>query len=136
MATPRYAGGCLCGAVRYQAQGVASNLCFCHCTSCRRAAGAPMVAWATFARGDFTITSGTLTEYRSSTEVRRGFCAVCGTGLTYRHAAREGETDVTLGTLDDPRQLVPEMHLWVAEKLPWLVIEDGRPQYRGSFPPS
>ncbi len=133
MATPAYLGGCLCGAVRYRAQGLARNLCFCHCTSCRRAAGAPMVAWVSFARGDFTVTHGTLTEYRSSAPVTRGFCARCGTPLTYRHDGRDGETDVTLGSFDDPRQLSPEMHLWVAEKLPWLAIDDGRPQHRGGF---
>jgi hypothetical protein len=136
MATPEYAGGCMCGAVRYQAQGVARNLCFCHCSSCRRSAGAPLVAWVSFARGDFSITHGTLTEYRSSAQVSRGFCALCGTSLTYRHAARDGETDVTLGSFDDPRRLAPEMHVWVAEKLPWLSIDDGRVQHRGGFPPS
>jgi hypothetical protein len=136
MATPRYAGGCPCGAVGYQAQGRARNLCFCYCTSCQRAAGAPVVAWVTFARGDFSVTHGTLTEYRSSAEVSRGFCALCGTSLTYRHDARDGETDVTLATLDEPALLAPEMHLWVAEKLPWLAIDDGRPQHRGGFPQS
>jgi hypothetical protein len=85
---------------------------------------------------DRSITRGTLTEYRSSEQVSRGFCALCGTSLTYRHVGRDGETDVTLGSFDDPRQLAPEMHLWVAEKLPWLSIEDGRPQHRGGFPPS
>jgi hypothetical protein len=91
-----------------------------------------MVAWVSFARGDFRVTHGTLTEYRSSAQVRRGFCALCGTPLTYRHEARDGETDVTLSTFDEPGPLAPEMHVWVAEKLPWLSIDDGLPQHRGS----
>jgi len=124
----------MCGSVRYQAHGLARNQCFCHCTSCRRSAGAPLVAWVTFARADFVITHGALSVYRSSAQVSRGFCALCGTSLTYRHAARDGETDVTLATFDDPLQFAPEMHLWVAEKLPWLSIDDGRPQYPGSSP--
>src|ERR1700680_1228737 len=127
-----YAGGCLCGAVRYEVSGPAANLCFCHCVSCRRAAGAPMVPWATFAREQFRVTRGRLAQYRSSAPVVRGLCAVCGTSLTYRHEGRAGEIDVTLATLDEAAARAPQMHVWVAEKLPWVRISDGLPQYAGS----
>jgi hypothetical protein len=123
-----YAGGCLCGAVRYQLTGAVGNPCFCHCASCRRASGAPMVPWGTFARDRVRITHGTLSEFRSSPQVWRGFCARCGTSLTYRHAARAAEIDVTLATLDDPTAIAPLMHVWVAERLPWVTIGDQLPQ--------
>jgi hypothetical protein len=55
-----FRGGCLCGAVRYEAQGPATQLCFCHCESCRRAAGAPGVPWATFQAANFKLTKGAL----------------------------------------------------------------------------
>jgi hypothetical protein len=131
MEQTRYAGGCLCGAVRYEASGPARNLCYCHCHSCRRAAGSPAVAWGTFARGGFRVTHGTLAEFHSSDPVQRGFCAACGSCLTYRHEARPAEIDVTLATLDEATQLVPQMHVWVADKLPWVRIADGLPQYPG-----
>ena len=123
-----YSGGCLCGAVRYEVSGSPRNLCFCHCESCRRAAGAPAVPWGTFPRGGFRLTRGELTEYRSSAAVTRSFCARCGSSLTYRHDARPGETDVTLATLDEPARLAPQMHVWVGDKLPWESISDGLPQ--------
>ena len=129
MAGPSYSGGCLCGSVRYQVSGAARNLCYCHCSSCRRAAGAPLVPWGTFARDSFRVTRGTLSEYRSSPPVLRGFCESCGSSLTYRHAARPAEIDVTLATLDDAAQLAPQMHVWVAEKLPWVAISDGLPRF-------
>ena len=124
-----YLGGCLCAGVRYQASGTVSTLCFCHGASCRRASGAPMVSWGTFARANFRLTRGSLAEYRSSPAVTRGFCAACGTALTYRNDARAAEIDVTLATLDDPTLLAPQMHLWVGDKLPWVSIDDGRPQF-------
>jgi hypothetical protein len=127
-----YAGGCFCGAVRYQVSGPTRYLCYCHCHSCRRAAGSPAVAWGTFARNGFRVTHGTLAEFRSSTPVRRGFCAACGSCLTYQNAARPDEIDVTLATLDDAAQLAPRAHVWVADKLPWMRIEDGLPQYPGT----
>ena len=48
-------GGCHCGAIRYQAEGDVLVHALCHCTDCRRHAGAPMVGWTirlAFARGD------------------------------------------------------------------------------------
>ena len=131
MERARYAGGCLCGAVGYEAAGPARNLCYCHCESCRRAAGSPVVAWGTFDRSGFRVTHGTLAEFRSSAQVVRGFCAACGSCLTYRHEARPAEIDVTLASLDEVAQLAPQVHVWVADKLPWMQIEDGLPQFPG-----
>jgi hypothetical protein len=128
MTQATYAGGCLCGAVRYEITGPVSNPCFCHCTTCRRATGAPMVPWGTFAREAVRIVHGRLSEFRSSAQVARGFCAHCGTSLTYRHEARAGEIDVTLSTLDDPTLLAPRMHVWVKDRLPWVAIGDDLPQ--------
>jgi len=131
MDEPRYNGGCLCGSVRYEVSGPGSNLCYCHCNSCRRAAGAPVVPWGTFPSASFLVTRGTLTEYRSSPPVLRGFCAACGSSLTYRHATRPAEIDVTLATLDEAAGFAPRRHLWVGDKLPWVSITDGLPQYVG-----
>jgi hypothetical protein len=124
-----YSGGCLCGAVRYEASGPVTNPCYCYCNSCRRATGAPFVAWGTFAHSRFRVTRGTLAEYRSSPQVWRGLCTACGGALTYRHDARAGEIDVTLASLDEAATLAPQMHVWVSDKLPWVTISDGLPQF-------
>lgn len=124
-----YSGGCLCGRVRYQARGDVQHLSFCHCESCRRAIGAPMVPWGTFARKNFSIVQGRLAEYRSSPGVTRGFCADCGTSLTYRRDQRAEEIDLTLSSLDQPGTLTPLMHIWVEDKPAWVVIADGLPQF-------
>ena len=121
-------GGCLCGAVRYRISGPVSNPCFCHCADCRRATGGSMVPWGTFAREALCIVRGHLSEFRSSAQVSRGFCAQCGTSLSYRHDAHAGEIDVTLSTLDEPTLVPPRMHVWVKDRLPWVVIGDDLPQ--------
>jgi len=90
-----------------------------------------MVPWGTFARDSVRITHGPLTEFRSSARAWRGFCARCGTPLTYRNEARSAEIDVTLATLDEPALIQPRMHVWVAERLPWLAIGDQLPQFAG-----
>jgi uncharacterized glyoxalase superfamily protein PhnB len=127
--TTHYRGGCLCGAVRYEAEGPVTDLCFCHCESCRRAAGAPSVAWMTFDSSAFRVSKGELREFRSSAAVLRGFCAACGTSLTWRRDDKPSELDVTLATLDDIEALRPEVHLWLEEKPSWVAIRDGLPQF-------
>ena len=75
--------------------GRARNLCY---LSLRRAAaarpGRRCVAWVSFARGGFRHT-GTPDRISLLGTGPRGFCARCGTPLTYRNAARPGEIDVT-----------------------------------------
>ncbi len=124
-------GGCACGAVRYEARGPAENLCFCHCASCRRAAGATPVAWATFATERFALVRGALASFRSSEPVVRGFCATCGTSLTYAHAARPDSVDVTLASFDEPGTLRPACHIWVSDRIAWTALGDGLPQHAG-----
>ena len=127
----KIAGGCSCGDVRYQVEESLSSRCFCHCESCRRACGAPFVAWGTTPVSDFEVTSGTMTFYRSSPKVRRGFCQLCGTSLTYANEASASTLDVALATLDDPNRIKPEFHIWLDDKLEWVSIADGLPTYPG-----
>jgi hypothetical protein len=134
MADSVYVGGCLCGAVRYEARGLPRYLCLCYCDSCRRAAGAPVVPWVTFATAEVRFPRGAVTEYRSSAQVMRGFCATCGTTLSFVNQTRAQDTDLTLASLDEPQQLAPAMHVWVQDKLPWLAIADGLPQYPAGAP--
>ena len=124
-------GGCLCGQVRYQAGAPPGQSMICHCRSCQRGAGAPAVAWLTFAAASFRFTAGEPRRFRSSDPVLRGFCAACGTPLTYEHADRPGEIDVTTASLDDPDAFPPTYHAQVADDAAWLEFGDGLPTYRG-----
>ena len=49
--------------------------------------------------------------------------------LTYRRDGRPTAIDVTLASLEDPTLLKPECHIWVSDKLPWVVIDDGLPLF-------
>lgn len=124
-----YAGRCFCGGVTFTVQGPAKFACFCHCESCRRAAGGVYVPWATFAKETFVITSGTMAQFHSAPGVTRGLCSTCGTALTYEHEDRAGQVDVTLTSFDDPSEFSPSAHIWVEDKLPWVTIDDDLPQY-------
>lgn len=87
------------------------------------------MAWATFEKESFAVTSGSMLEHHSAPQVTRGLCSKCGTSLTYEHEDRDGEIDVTLTSFDDPSEISPAAHIWVEDKLPWVCIDDGLPQY-------
>lgn len=115
--------------MRFSVTGPIRNRSFCHCLSCRRATGGALVAWGTVDEGDFRILSGEISVHRSSPQVERGFCRKCGTSLTYRHELRFGEIDFTLVSLDAAERFEPQVHIWVQDRLPWVQIDDGHPQF-------
>ena len=127
-------GGCSCGAVRYEARGDCSNSMLCHCRSCRKAAGAPVVAWATFALSGFRFTEGTPAEFRSSPPVVRTFCDTCGTPLTYRHEDYGDAIDITTCSLDEPERFPPTHHSWLSHDVPWVRFGDGLQGFQESRP--
>lgn len=113
-------GGCHCGAVRYTIAGDLIHHTLCHCSDCRRNAGAPVVGWAGARREQFHI-DGDLTDYRSSPDATRSFCPTCGTGLFYvNEEVLPGLIDVQTSTFDTPEASAPSAHVQVAERLPWM----------------
>jgi hypothetical protein len=122
-------GGCLCGAIRYRVAGPPRSTSLCHCGSCRRATGGPSLAWAIFDEDKIEIVEGRLAVYASSPGVERGFCAACGTSLTYRRANRPGLFDVTTVSLDDPEAFPPTKEIWIEEKLAWEAANPELPHF-------
>jgi hypothetical protein len=113
-------GSCHCGAISYEAEGEPDHHALCHCTDCRRSAGAPMVGWIAF-KEDQVRVNGTPATYASSERGRREFCATCGTGLFYRNAAYlPGIVDIQSSTLHTAADVPPGAQIQVAERLPWM----------------
>ena len=127
-------GGCLCGATRYEAKGEPVAVALCHCSMCRRAAGAPAVAWAMFPADALSIVRGELSTFASSRGVERGFCGRCGTQLTFSADFLPGLVDVTVGSMDDPASLSPQMHIWESRRVSWLATSDQWPRH-AELPP-
>lgn len=113
-------GRCHCGAVSYEFQGGPVYTALCHCSDCRRCAGAPAVAWIAVKSDDFSIRHGQPALYRSSPDAERWFCGECGTGLYYvNENVLPGLVDIQLATLDDPEAFSPQIHVQTADALAW-----------------
>jgi hypothetical protein len=124
-----WAGGCLCGAVRYQSEADPVRVVICHCAICRHVSGAPMLCFVHFPVSAFTWVAGGPTRYRSSANAERGFCAHCGSTLTMYEPVITDRVQVALGSLDKPELIRPNDHVWTKQQLPWLRIEDDLPRF-------
>ncbi len=116
MSASTHSGGCQCGAVRFRVEGQLGDVSVCHCRMCQKAFGgfyAPLVS----TRGaTVTWTRGERQTYRSSNFVDRGFCAKCGTPLTYE--APDGLA-LAIGAFDHPEAIVPVTQFGLESKLPY-----------------
>lgn len=130
---PPYWGGCHCGRVRYQARAYPDNVRLCHCKSCRKVTGAPFFARAVFPRDGVDI-SGQIEWYNTTPDLRRGHCGHCGATVAAQRLSRSNFISLSLGSMDDPDALPPEEHIWVSEKVGWVNIDDGLPQYPQGVP--
>lgn len=73
-------GGCACGAVRFQAHAP-RDYHVCHCGTCRRWAGGPLMAVDC---GAAVTVEGPVSVWNSSDWAARGHCSRCGSPVFYR----------------------------------------------------
>ena len=112
-------GGCQCGAVRYGLKAWPGEASICHCRMCQKAFGSYFAPLASVERADLEWTRGAPAVFRSSTIVTRGFCAACGTPLTYDYEA--GPTIAfSLGSLDDPTAVPPAIQYGIEGVMPFF----------------
>lgn len=116
-----YTGGCLCGAIRFEAVGPAEKPHTCSCKMCQRHTGALTAAWVEFPRAavKWTGSGGKPKVYRSSDASSRAFCPACGSTI----GAMDDNPVIALllGTFDaaDEKELMPTAHSF----------QDGRPKW-------
>lgn len=96
--TQIYQGSCLCGRVTYEVKGELRNVCYCHCTQCRKTSG-HFVASTQCLLQDITINEESITWYRSSDTATRGFCRVCGSQMFWKPEGGE-RISIFAGSLD------------------------------------
>ena len=124
-------GGCMCGAVRYEATGKPFAINHCHCRSCRKHNGAAVVTLVGFAADQVRFSGDERKIYESSPGVGRAFCGNCGTPLTWEGIGSESEPifELHISTFDNPDDLVPTAHTFDSERIRWFDVADNLPRY-------
>jgi hypothetical protein len=136
MSDPTISGSCLCGAVKYRAEGEPAAVALCHCDDCQRQSGAAFSVNVLVAGDALTIEGeDSLRAFETVGEEtgeprQRKFCGSCGSPILTEMAEMGGIVAIKAGTLDDRSWLEPEMAVWCESKQPWL---DGSAEL-GEFP--
>ncbi|PRD45880.1 aldehyde-activating protein [Phyllobacterium phragmitis] len=114
---PFHTGGCQCGAVRFRVEGRLGDGSICHCRMCQKAFGGFYAPLVSVRETSLTWTRGEPKRFQSSNHVKRGFCAECGTPLTYE--APDGVA-LAIGAFDAPEEIEPAVQWGMEGKLPYV----------------
>ncbi|MEW7008617.1 GFA family protein [Lentilitoribacter sp. EG35] len=120
-----HVGGCLCGAIRFQAKGPALKPHTCSCKMCQRHSGSLTAVWVEFPKESVSWNGagGMPTTYRSSEYSSRAFCPVCGSTL----GAIDDEPTIALlvGTFDktNNKELIPLAHSYKGRRPKWWHVD-------------
>lgn len=119
-------GGCLCGALRFEAEGDPLRVGLCHCMDCRKHHGALFHASAIYSE-DAVIIHGQSRHYQ-----KRHFCPRCGSSVYSRSGE---EIELHLGSMDSPSVFAPTYELWTIRREDWLPPFPLRQSYEKDRPP-
>jgi hypothetical protein len=128
-------GGCQCGHVRYAAVIHDDDAYLCHCRMCQRATGGVSIAFKNMKKADVTWTGAAPDLFASSPIAERGFCARCGTPLTFAFPDSDN-IDLTVGSFDEPARFQPRHHFGVESWHPQWLDTRGLPTYRADENPA
>ena len=133
-------GGCLCGAVRYQAAGEPVMVAICQCTHCQRQSGGAYSVNVGIAKGSLQFSGDQPTTYEdrgsSGLPVHRRFCARCGSPIFSQVDSSPQLDWLKAGTLDDTSWVQPQLAVWCGSAQPWVKLPDALPQFAQNPPGS
>ncbi|MEF2549524.1 GFA family protein [Aurantimonas sp. E1-2-R+4] len=122
-------GGCICGHVRYQVAPEPLIVHCCHCRGCQKNSGSAFALNAVFEAGRVQLISGEVEEITVPTPSGTGQdvtrCAKCKVAVWSNYnmgGLRKHIRFIRVGTLDDPDQFPPDVHIYTCSKQPWVVM--------------
>jgi hypothetical protein len=121
----RYIGGCLCGALRYEAEGEPLYEGYCYCADCRKASGSGFIPFMGFP-GRAVRFSGHSLKFTSraanGNDAVRNSCRICG-GLVFGGEVGKSQAfTIYAGSLDDPSSFNPTVAIFTHDRPTWALI--------------
>jgi hypothetical protein len=123
-------GGCSCGAVRYRLTSEPLFVHCCHCLNCQRQTGSAFVVNLLIEADRVEVVSGepepvdVPRDDGSSQRIYR--CPTCRVAL-YSEYSSPKLRYVRAGTLDEPRGIEPDVHIFTRSKVGWVTLPESVP---------
>jgi hypothetical protein len=130
-------GGCACGAVRYRLASAPMFVHCCHCRDCQRQTGSAFVLNALIEADRVILLSGNAEPVAVPTDsglphqIHR--CPACKVAVWSIYGAGPKLRFVSVGTLDDPSAMPPDVHIYTRSKLPWVALPEGVPAFEAYY---
>jgi len=125
-------GGCACGAVRYRLMSEPLFVHCCHCLNCQRQTGSAFVVNLLIEAGRVEVLAGDpqpVDVPRDDGSSQRIFrCPACQVAV-FSEYTRPEVRFVRGGTLDDPRGVEPDVHIYTRSKVGWVTLPGGVPAF-------
>lgn len=125
-------GGCTCGHVRYRIVGKPMIVHCCHCRGCQKNSGSAFALNALYEADRVTVLTGEVESVKVPTPSGTGQiitrCRNCKVAVwsNYRMGGLlERIRFIRVGTLDDPDQLPPDIHIYTMSIQPWVRLPEG-----------
>jgi len=125
-------GGCACGAVRYRLTTDPLFTHCCHCLNCQRQTGSAFVINLLIEAARMELLAGVpqpVEVLRDDGSKQRIFrCPTCQVAV-FSEYGRPGVRFVRGGTLDQPDEIAPDVHIFTRSKVSWITLPDAVPAF-------
>jgi hypothetical protein len=125
-------GGCSCGAVRYRLTSAPLFVHCCHCLNCQRQTGSAFVINLLIETDRVELLAGEpqpVDVPRDDGSMQRIYrCPTCEVAVYSQYTYPEVRF-VRAGTLDDPRGITPDVHIFTNSKVDWVVLPESVPAF-------
>jgi hypothetical protein len=132
-----YTGGCLCGALRYEADGEPLFAGYCYCADCKKASGSGFIPFMGFASSAMRF-SGQTREFRSKAarggDAVRNSCPICNSLVFGGEVGKSDSFTIYAGSLDDPSSFDPKVAIFARSRPHWAVLPPGLTVFDGMPP--
>lgn len=122
-----YAGGCACGAIRYEIAGAPVAQLHCQCRDCQKRSGTGHSSYLVFAQRSGMAIAGAAKEWRvagdGGNEKAHAFCGDCGTPVYLAFPAMPEVIAVHAASLDDPSRFKPQTVTYTVRGHGWDTID-------------
>lgn len=127
------AGGCQCGALRYEVAAAPLRVYCCHCTECRAQSSSAFGISVIVPTAAVRLTAGRPKVWSRPTASGKtlacAFCPDCGSRIWHVNDPAGEETSIKGGSLDGGIDLTGAWHIWTESKLPGVCIPAGARQF-------